>query len=235
MNGSFGIQGSFNFGRISGDDKRSSNIGRNTRNLRFKNDIIDFSVRGELYIFELNDVGNKGRYWVDMKTYAFARLTGLYHSPKGRLDGEGVQEWHKLQPLQTEGVQYSNWGFGIPAGVGIYFTYKRKHRLGMEMAWTTTFTDYLDDISGTYADPSELSSQLAIDLANQSAYTDADDAILANFAPGEKRGDPTHNDTYLFMTASYGYVLRGKSNFYSQNYGWLSGRKKTVRKVRAKF
>jgi hypothetical protein len=236
INNTFGIQGSLNIGKLSGEDQQSENIGRNTRNLRFKNNIIELSVRGEVYIFELNDVGNKGRYWVDMKTYAFAGLTGLHHDPKGRVDG--TTDWYKLQPLQTEGVSYSNWGLGIPAGVGLYFTYKRKHRFGMEMAWTTTFTDYLDDISGVYADPADFATPndpLTSQLANQSALTDADDALLASYDVGEKRGDATHNDTYLFTTLSYGYVLRGKSNFYSQNYGWLSGRKKTVRKVRAKF
>lgn len=238
INGTFGIQGSINFGKVSGDDQLSENFGRNHRNLRFKNNILEFSGRGELYIFELNDVGNHGRYWVDMKTYAFAGLTAFHHNPKGQI--YGTTDWHKLQPLQTEGVAYSKWGFGIPAGLGLYFTYKRKHRFGWEMAWTTTFTDYLDDISGFYAEPSDLGSQLAIDLANQTSLITDDPNILANYAPPSesnfgKRGDPTHNDSYLYTTFSYGYVVRGRTNFYTQNYGWLTGRKKTVRKVRAKF
>lgn len=233
INGTFAVNASLNIGKISGEDQSSANIGRNTRNLRFKNNVKELSVKGEVYIFELNDVGSKGRYWLDMKTYGHAGLTVFHHNPKGRIDG--TAEWHKLQPLQTEGVAYSNWGFGIPMGVGLYFTYKRKHRIGWDMTYTTTFTDYLDDISGVYADPASLGSDLARDLANQSNLTDATPGLLANFAPGEKRGDPTHNDGYLFTTFSYGYVIRGKSNFYTQNYGWLSGRKKTVRKVRAKF
>jgi hypothetical protein len=238
INGTFGVQASLNIGKISGDDAQSSNVGRNTRNLRFKNNVVEFSTRGEVYIFELNDVGGHGRYWVDMKAYGFTGFTAFHHNPKGRLSNG--TEWYKLQPLQTEGVAYSQWGFGVPAGLGLYFTYKRKHRFGMEMCWTTTFTDYLDDISSVYADPATLGSDLARELANQSALVTDDVALLSNYAPPSennmgKRGDPTHNDTYLFTTLSYGYVLRGKSNFYSQNYGWLSGRKKTVRKVRAKF
>ncbi len=233
FNGYFGVHASLNIGKISGEDQLSSNPGRNTRNLRFKNNVKELSVRGEVYIFELNDVGNKGRYWVDMKTYGHAGLTVFHHNPKGRIDG--TADWHKLQPLQTEGVSYSNWAFGIPMGVGLYFTYKRKHRFGWDMTYTTTFSDYLDDISSFYADPTNLASDLARDLANQSALTDADPALLANFTPGDRRGDPTDNDGYMFTTFSYGYVIRGKSNFYTQNYGWLSGRKKTVRKVRAKF
>lgn len=238
INGTFGVQGTINFGKVSGDDQLSTNPGRHYRNLRFKNNILEISGRGEVYIFELNDVGNHGRYWVDMKTYAFAGLTAFHHNPKGQI--YGTSDWYKLQPLQTEGVAYSTWGFGVPAGVGLYFTYKRKHRIGWEMAWTTTFTDYIDDISGFYADPSTLSSPLAIELANQTSLITSDQNILASYSPPSennigKRGDPTHNDTYLFSTFSYGYLIRGKSNFYTQNYGWLTGRKKTVRKVRAKF
>lgn len=238
INSTFGVQASLNFGKISGDDQLSSNPGRHYRNLRFKNNILELSARGEVYIFELNDVGNHGRYWVDMKTYAFGGLTAFHHNPKGQI--YGTSEWHKLQPLQTEGVAYSKWGFGIPAGLGLYFTYKRKHRIGWEMAWTTTFTDYLDDISGFYADPNSLNSELSKDLANQTALITDDPVIIANYAPPSesnlgKRGDPTHNDTYFFTTFSYGYLIRGRSNFYTQNYGWLTGRKKTVRKVRAKF
>lgn len=238
INGTFGVQASLNYGKVSGDDQLSENPGRHNRNLRFKNNILEISARGEVYIFELNDVGNHGRYWVDMKTYAFAGLTGFHHNPKGQI--YGTTDWYKLQPLQTEGVKYSNWGIGIPAGLGLYFTYKRKHRLGWEMAWTTTFTDYLDDISGFYADPNSLVSNTAVQLANQTALITDDPNILANYAPPSdnnagKRGDPTHNDSYLYTTLSYGYVMRGRSNFYTQNYGWLTGRKKTVRKVRAKF
>jgi hypothetical protein len=232
LNGYFAFSGSITLGQITGDDQFSENIGRNTRNLRFKNNLFEVSTRTELYIYEMNDVGGSGRYWVDMKIYGFTGLSVFRSNPKGRIDGQS--EWYELQPLQTEGVQYSKWGLGIPAGAGVFFTYKRKHRMGFEMNWTTTFTDYLDDISTVYADPSGMSS-LGAQLANQSALTDADPVLLQSFQAGQKRGDPTHNDSYLFATLSYGYVLRGKSNFYKQNYGWSSGKKYQARKVRAKF
>lgn len=221
---------SVNYGRIQGDDALSTNLGRRTRNLRFQNNILDITARGEYYFFEVNDVGNHGRYWVDMKVYAHGGLTAFHHNPKGSLDGS---TWVPLQPLETEGVHYSKWGLGIPAGLGLYFTFKRKHRIGWDFSWTTTFTDYLDDISTQYADKGT-GTQAAL-LANQSANVTSDEALLANFQPGSKRGDPTHNDSYLFTTLSYSYLIRGQSNFYRQSYGWLSGKKKSVRKVRAKF
>lgn len=50
-----------------------------------------------------------------------------------------------------------------------------------------------------------------------------------------KRGDPTHNDSYLTVTFTYSYVLRGQSNFYRQRFSWMRGKKRIGRKSRAKF
>jgi hypothetical protein len=50
-----------------------------------------------------------------------------------------------------------------------------------------------------------------------------------------KRGDPTHNDSYLTLTLTYSYVLKGQSNFYRQRYSWIRGKKRVGRKSRAKF
>jgi len=239
FNGYYGLNVAFNYGRVSGDDMLSENPGRNNRNLRFKNDIMELAIQNELYIFELNDVGGHGRYWVDMKGYIFAGVTALHHNPKGQIMGQS--DWVNLQPLETEGVHYSKWAVGIPAGLGIYFTYKRKHRIGWDVSWTTTFTDYLDDISTVYADPATFDNQLTADIANQSSLVPGiTDADLANYAPPSesnsgRRGDPEYNDTYMFTTFSYGYLLRTKNSFYTQNYGRLKGRKKSVRRVRAKF
>jgi len=218
---------SVNYGRIQGDDNKSTNLGRSTRNLRFRNNILDITARGEYYFFEANDVGGKGRYWLDLKAFAHLGVTGFRHNPKGSFDGFS---WTPLQPLQTEGVKYSKWGLGIPGGLGVYFTYKRKHRIGWDVTWTTTFTDYLDDISTVFAQGPNDGS-----IGNQSGLISTDENLLGSFDIGEKRGDPTHNDTYMFTTLSYGYLIRGSNSFYRQSYGWLSGKKSKSRKVRAKF
>jgi hypothetical protein len=77
-----------------------------------------------------------------------------------------------------------------------------------------------------------------VDLANQTAYAYALDPTLPdprNYDEGSIRGDPTHNDSYLTMTFTYSYVLRGQSNFYRQRYNWIRGTKRVGRKSRAKF
>ncbi|MCT4582478.1 MAG: hypothetical protein N4A35_13770 [Flavobacteriales bacterium] len=228
-----------NYNRIKGDDNLSTNPGRVNRNLRFVNNLFDFTTRSEGYFYKINDVGNRGRYYVSFEAYGHLGVSAFYSNPKGSLDGSN---WVPLAPLQTEGVDYKQFGVGIPAGLGFYFTVKRKHRIGWDLTWVTTFTDYLDDISNVYVDPASLGSSAAVELANQTAAVTSDPGIIASYAPPSennngKRGDPTHNDSYMYMNLSYSYVLKGryKGNFSTGKYGSKRRKRKTVRKERVKL
>lgn len=223
--------------RIQGADALTESYRpRRGRNLNFRNDMIEWYLRPEFTIFQDNDLGGRGRYRLDFRLFGYVGIGVYYHNPKGQINREG--DFYALQPLATEAVDYSRIGMSIPAGIGFHFTKKRRHRFGFDLGWRTTFSDYLDDASSVYADPSELPSQLAIDLANQTSYAYALDPTLPhpnNYSPGSIRGDPTRNDSYLTMTFTYSYVLRGQSNFYRQRYSWIRGAKRVGRKSRAKF
>lgn len=227
------------YARIQGDDALSSNPGRRGRNLSFRNDFGEIYGRGEVYFFNENDVGNRGRYQLDFQAFAFGGVAGVLHGPKTLYEGS----WVKLRPLQTEGNKYSVMTLGLPTGIGFFFTYKRKHRFGWELSWTTTLTDYLDDVSTLYAAGldaeteaianrrPELGDQPGIpDEDNYGVYTKLDGTVVQN-----QRGDDSHNDTYMFTTFNYSYLMKGFNTFYTQSYGWLGNRKRGVRKVRAKF
>lgn len=224
--------------RLEGDDKLSTNPARNARNLNFRNDMFDLAVTGQFFFYEDNDLGNTYRYKNGFRAYAFIGVGGFYSNPKASYNGS----WVKLRPLQTEGVAYSPIGVSIPAGLGFYFTFEKKHRVGFEMNYRTTFTDYLDDISGNYADPSGMSPEAAA-LSNRTGeLTGLDPEFAKNFGynsstgTGNKRGDKTHKDSYMTMSLSYSYVLKGKSSFYRGRYGSFFGnRRGKVRKIRAKF
>lgn len=225
---------SLNYIRIQCADNLSTNRGRRGRNLSFRNDILDFAARGEIYIYNIPDVGGTGRYRLDFKSYAFVGVGAFLHGPKALYNGS----WEKLRPLRTEAQakEYSKVGVCIPVGLGFYFTQKRKYRWGFEVSWRLTFTDYLDDISTVYADPSDLSSQMAIDLANRHDEVDGNPDVPSSafYEPGQKRGDSGDNDTYFYMGFSYSYVFRGRNSFYSQNYNWIGGRGSRSR-VKVKF
>ncbi len=222
-----------NWVRIQGADNASTNRGRAGRNLSFRNDLIELDLQAQVFFYEIPDLGRTYRYRNDFKMYAFVGVGGYYHNPKTQYQGE----WVKLQPLQTEGVAYKKMGVSIPAGIGLLFTLEKRHRIGWEFNWRTTFTDYLDDVSTVYADPSTLSSELAIDLANRrDELTGNNYPDPKHYSPGSKRGDPSHNDSYLTTSVYYSYVLRGKSSFYRSKYGSIFKRSKyKKRKIRAKF
>lgn len=220
--------------RIEGDDKLSSNPARNARNLNFKNDMFDLAVTGQVFFYEDNDLGNTYRYRNGFRAYFFAGVGAFYSNPK-TLDG-GVA----LRPLHTEGVSYSPVGINIPAGIGFYFTFHKKHRIGYELNYRTTFTDYLDDISGNYPDDPSMSGDPNLSLRTPElgvTITEENAGLYNSHTWGQKRGDKTHKDAYMTMSLSYSYVLRGKSSFYRGRYGHFFGkhRRGKVRKIRAKF
>lgn len=222
--------------RIEGDDKLSSNPARNARNLNFRNDMFTLELTGQVFFFEDNDLGNTYRYKNGFRAYFFAGVGGFYSNPKANKDGD----WVKLRPLHTEGKTYSPVGFSIPAGVGFYFTIHKKHRIGYELNYRTTFTDFLDDISGNYPDDPSQSGDPSLsrridELGGPAAFEDK--GLYNSHTWGQKRGDVSHKDGFMTMSLSYSYVLRGKSSFYKGRYGNFFGhrRRGKVRKIRAKF
>jgi hypothetical protein len=205
----FSVQGNFGWARISGNDKLSSNPARNARNLNFRNDIIQLTGEAQYFFYEVNDLGHSYRYRNNFRAYVGLGIGAAYHNPKAELDGQ----WIALRPLETEGFRYTKITGVIPATAGFYFTLNKHYRIGWNLTWNTTFTDYLDDVSTRYVDPSTLSSPTAVKLANRTnELTNITPAFAENFTPGDKRGDPTHNDSYLTSTVDLSYVIRGHSN-----------------------
>ncbi len=236
----FAVKGALNYIRLSGDDSKTENPARRARNLNFKNDMFELDAHLELYIYRVNDVGRTGRYSTDFNLYLFSGFGAFYSNPKGQ---NVAGEWVSLQPLETEGVSYGKINFSIPAGLGFYYTINRKYRLGLEMGWRTTFTDYIDDASSRYVnDYDGLSNKTSVELIDEinadNGLVEGDEGFLKQeyFDTGSKRGDPEHNDSYLTATVNFSWAIRGRSNFYKSRHNWVLGRKKRRRrKSRAKF
>jgi hypothetical protein len=205
----------FNYGRIQGSDALSQNRGRVGRNLSFRNDLFELYARADIFLYSIYDLGHRrGNRWA-FHSYMFMGVAGVYHNPKAQLDGV----WHDLRPLRTEG-QLAPYGLlttAIPKGVGMYFTHRNRFKIGWELGWRTTFTDYLDDVSSTYADPTNLTNETAVLLANRNpelVYEENSSLPGANnYFTDEKRGDPTNNDSYMFTQITFSWVVRRSSNW----------------------
>jgi hypothetical protein len=228
---------SFSWGRITGDDAKSASQGepenepRFKRNLSFRNDIKELSVVGIVDLFE-----NRRSYLrrPDFTPYVFGGIAVLHHNPKAYYDGgnaafpEVATGWYELQPLGTEGQYsdaegypepYSRVQFAIPLGIGARYRIDKRWDIALEIGWRKTFTDYLDDVSGNYADKGDLKSPEAVVLSDRSGeianrfpnevVTDAYGTRINGFgAKGDQRGDITDDDWYITTGVTLSYILR---------------------------
>jgi hypothetical protein len=217
LNPWFSLKTNLAWSRISGDDKLSSNPGRNGRNLNFRNDVIELATQVQFTFYQIHNLGRSYRHQDNFKAYIGLGVGMAYHNPKALYDGVYIP----LRGLKTENVGYSKVAAVIPMSGGFYFTFDKNYRIGLDLSWRTTFTDYLDDVSSTYADPSVLPSGLSAELANRTdELTFLDPGFAENFTPGNKRGDASHNDSYLTSSVEFSYVFRGRS-VTSPRYPWL--------------
>ena len=236
----FALKASLNYIRLAGDDIKSGNPARRARNLNFKNDMYEFLINAEYFIYKINDVGGTGRYRTDFNLYLFAGIGAFYSNPKGQVANS--EEWVSLRPLQSEGKSYSAISMAIPLGIGFYYTIDKKYRLGMEIGYRTTFTDYIDDVSTVYANDEDgitnKTDQKLLDQLNAEAGLVAGDSrymTTANFDAGSKRGGSESNDGYMTLTVNFSWAIRGRSKFYKARYSWLHDNKRRNRRSRPKF
>lgn len=220
---SLAVKLALNYLRIEGDDKLSLNPGRRYRNLSFRNDIYDFETTLNWLFFDTKQpTGVYSRTSVYLTAYLFAGIGAYHHNPKALYQGS----WVELQPYKTEGVSYSKWGYCVPVGLGFYVTLnkrRRSHRIGFEINWRYTNTDYLDDISTTYKSPAELSSATSYALSNRNPElskqpagfennygwhgTEADGVTPINKSP---RGNPNNKDSYISFNLTYSIALKSR-------------------------
>lgn len=237
------LKGELSYIRLEGDDALTTNPARHYRNFNFTNNVIELDATAQWMFYENTDLGASYRFRNALRFYAFAGVGVLYHNPKTVSGGSKVA----LRPLMTEGQEtpYKKFVLAIPAGIGFHYTLKKRHRIGWEINWRTTFTDYIDDIKGNYPDPNSISPEAAAAVfTTNAAEADAYEAGFSKNYDGvnegkglDKRGDPTHNDAYITTSISYSYVIRGKSSFYRSRYGSFFRKKgrKVIRRIRSKF
>ncbi|MBI2968336.1 MAG: hypothetical protein HYY40_11075 [Bacteroidetes bacterium] len=230
------LKGTMSYLRIVGADSLSIYDRRKYRNLHFRNSIIELIATAEYQFFKAYDITRKGKIRVDLQFYGFAGIGGVYHNPKAKSSLTG--KWEALQPLGTEGQgvlpdkkKYGRFQPVVPFGIGLFYTIRRNYRVGLELNYRLTFTDYLDDASTTYPDPAIFTDPVAAELSNRSANTPRPDW----YVKGSLRGNDKYNDTYMTLMLNASYVMRGKSNFYRSKYQFLISQRKKKRKTRAKF
>ncbi|MBI3512424.1 MAG: outer membrane beta-barrel protein [Bacteroidetes bacterium] len=194
----FAVAGDLIFGSVQGIDSRSTSYEQQKRNLSFRSPITEFGGRAEFNFIEYKIGDDKYPF----TPFMFLGLAVFNFNPRASYGNQ----WVNLQPLKTEGQSkaYLRTQLSIPFGVG--FRANLAQRVGLVAEWgmRKTFTDYLDDVSTTYADPSVLLANggpLAVAVADRS--TTPNDV-------GRERGNPRNKDWYSFVGLTITFQLAGK-------------------------
>lgn len=216
------VKGSLMFTQFRGDDRlaesmelRDSDWYRNYRNLHFKSFAMEFAITGEFNILKYAP-GSMNRRWTP---YVFAGIGLTYYNPKAEYNGE----WVALQPLGTEGQglpdylgteKYSLITPVIPLGLGFKYNINQYFTVGVEVGHRIAFTDYIDDVSGTYVNHTYFRSNLdpeaaemVIALSNRSVEIDPERAYGSITEHGMPRGNAGGNDSYFVGQVSVSYRL----------------------------
>ncbi len=223
----FSISAHFDYLRIQGFDSLSKVESIRDRNLNYKDNIIEGAVRAEYTFYSNPDVGGGFNYKTAFNAYVFGGV-GIFHmNPEAMFTHTWVDQVHgitytpgdydALHTLTTEGEsQYSLVQPTIPLGIGFYYTFNNSIRLGWELVWNKTFTDYLDDVSGKY--PSYGYDQNLVNvydkyLTNQSKFVPGiSKDQLAQYGPGSPRGNSSNNDSFVTTAITIGYIFHSHLN-----------------------
>lgn len=167
----------------------------NTSDLSFRSSILEIGPAVEINFLPFV-IGEKKKY--KGTPYLFAGLTYFKMNPQANNNGD----WVSLQTLGTEGQgssqnknrQYKVQQLSIPLGLGVKVNLSKRFALNFEYGMRKTFTDYLDDVSGTYVNLAKLESE------NGSLAADLSKSYGIN---GLQRGNAQSKDWY----AIYGVIL----------------------------
>ncbi len=124
------------------------------RNLSFNTNVWELGLQGDFNFYRFMPGEPEFRF----TPYVTFGVSAFNYDPYAYLNSEK----YFLRTLGTEGQAidslhrkpYSSMAVAFPFGVGIKYSINERINLGFEVVYRFTNTDYLDDVSTTYVDPS---------------------------------------------------------------------------------
>lgn len=181
-------------GGLKADDSKNKKTAFKERNFSFQSKLFEWELGVQYNIFNLND-----KWWTP---YVFAG-GALFHFKPTAIDPAGNRVL--LQPLSTEGQgfiagkkEYKLTQFSIPFGIGAEYALTEDLRVGLELGFRKTFTDYIDDVSTSYVDQNALLAARgpeAVAMAYRGSGTYP--------AAGALRGNEKNKDSYSFLVLTF--------------------------------
>jgi len=200
-------------GYVWADDQYSHDYYEWTRNLGFSSMIYEASTQFEFNFLPYeNTYTNSYAQKRNYSPYVFLGFGVFHFNPTAKYNGEMV----KLQPLGTEGQGYAEYpdlkkykrtSTAWLLGGGIKFRASKKLGMHIEGGVRKTSTDYLDDVSGVYADPIVMQhegGQMVAFLADPSVEVVSEPVGQT----GKMRGDNSKSDDYFFFGVGFVYTIK---------------------------
>jgi hypothetical protein len=202
---------------------QSSTNGRYERNLNFQSKISEISLVTEFHpLFMFVNWEYRDQDPPRFSPYFLAGIGFFTFNPQAKnRDGKLVD----LQPLSTEGQGFRSYPdrlpyklsqINYPLGLGFRYELSDAFNIRAEVIHRTTNTDYLDDISTRYIDPTLYASeggltgnQLrdALDLYMNNRHNPGGSTGEFRKTSGGIRGNPKDNDAYFTFNFKIGYVF----------------------------
>ncbi len=200
------VRGAASYMKVSGSDQQGADAKDVAfRNLRFRSSVLEAHLALE---YNLLDIEERG-----FTPYVFGGVAVFHFNPYAY---DSADNKVFLRSLGTEGqglsqypekTLYSNNQFAIPFGGGIKLALTDKLQVGLELGLRKLFTDYLDDVSGTYADSSILATSRGAQAA-AFAYRGSEVSGAAGYpAAGSQRGNAKNKDWYYVTALRISYAL----------------------------
>jgi hypothetical protein len=210
MHSMFSLRLMGGYAGLSGQDANSPREEVQLRNLSFRSHVMSLGVTAEVNLPGYDPYNLRQPF----SPYLLVGLNGLFFIPQTELEGE----WVNLQPLGTEGqglagrpAPYSRLTMAIPMGLGMKFAVTDLINLGLEFTAHRLFTDYVDDVGGTYMAYDELlaNGELAATLGNRTGELLGTGPV--DVPTGTPRGDDSPQDWYftLGINVSWNFLDNG--------------------------
>ncbi len=195
LNSQVTIRSEFLWYRLTGSDAVSQLPATVTRNLSFVANNTEVST---VVIYNLIRGGTRYYQRQIVTPYVFTGTGFTIHRPKAEYNGKT----YGLRKYQTEGVKYSPVALVIPMGGGLKFMVSPSMNIIAEIGYRKTFTDYLDDVSSRYIDPSNFTDPIALALQDRAPEIGEEPRN-----PGGVRGNPDRNDAYAVYSIKMEYFI----------------------------
>jgi hypothetical protein len=204
MNGHLSLKASFSKAQVEGADSTSGYQQQRGRNLSFYTPLTEIALVGEFNFFEYLP----GSGYNSFTPFIYAGIANVNYNPQATYKNQT----YDLRPLNTEGNKalYKSSAFAIPFGAGVKYNLFGKLSLTADVGYRSAYTDYLDDVSGTYADRRIFTDPVALALSDRSGERTG----VYTGATGTQRGDGRKHDTYMFFGVGLSYTFISKNCYY---------------------